>query len=86
VLFSGNTPLYLSQKDAYIEKEIKIASDIKKNTRLLKEVFFNIELTSFFTASLSRDFSGIALKNQIILCLKFNSKLTQTLATENKTL
>jgi hypothetical protein len=51
VLSGGRTPLYLSQKDTYMEKEMMMISEVKKNKRLLKVVFLDIKSTNFvFTA------------------------------------
>jgi hypothetical protein len=47
VLSGGRTPLYLSQKDTYIEKEMIIISEVKKNNRLLRVVFLEIKSTNF---------------------------------------
>jgi len=47
VLSGGRAPLYLSQKDAYIEKEMKIISEIKKSSLLLKAVLLDKNTINF---------------------------------------
>jgi len=53
VLSGGRTPLYLSQKDAYIEKEIKIISVVKKKSRLLNAVRLSANLNNLFMIFIS---------------------------------
>jgi hypothetical protein len=53
VLSGGRTPLYLSQKDAYIEKEIKIISAAKKKRRLLNAVRLSAGSKTFFIIFIS---------------------------------
>jgi len=47
VLLGGSTPLYLIQKDAYIEKEMKIISEAKKSSLLLKAVLLDKNTINF---------------------------------------
>jgi hypothetical protein len=53
VLSGGRTPLYLIQRDAYIEKEMMILSEIKKISRLLNTVLFSANSRSFFIIFIS---------------------------------
>jgi len=53
VLSGGRTPLYLSQRDAYIEKEIKIISAEKKKSRLLNAVRLSASSKTFFIIFIS---------------------------------
>jgi len=74
VLLGGRTPLYLTQKDAYMEKEMKIISEIKKNSRLLKAVLLSTNSINFFLVLINYllyQNSQYFFRKYISICLKY---------------